>query len=68
MPTPNLTKALPVTHRGLSRPDGDRYVLGFAKTERGAMRILRRAHGDSRTVVGARVVRLGSRGAWEPTR
>jgi hypothetical protein len=59
------TTALPVTHPAYSKGEGDRYVLGYAKTELGARRILNKRGG----CVRAMTVHLGhSKGprVWQP--
>ena len=56
------TTRLPVTNPALTNSDGERYVLGHATTERGALRILNKRFG-TRRVIQASIVRLGhSRG------
>ncbi len=61
-----LDEAIPVTHPALKNSAGERYLLGKARTELGALRIL---HKSFSSVSRAMVVRLPhNRGprVWEP--
>jgi hypothetical protein len=66
-----LEKPIPVTRPDLHKAHdrNDRYLLGRARTERGALRVLNRLSRHSRPHKRAFIVRLGhERGlrVWEP--